>query len=123
MVEEKSVVEPKKKQEILTTKELAARWQMKPKTLEVWRIRGQGPVYFRVGSGPKARVRYKLQEIKRYEAENRPFVPELRYSATERKKRIDSYSKLSHQLAAIAKKSRRISGQRGKRGKKKQRVL
>ena len=46
-----------------TTKELAHRWRISPRTLEGWRDQGVGPRYVKIGS----RVRYPIQAIERAE--------------------------------------------------------
>lgn len=49
--------------EILTPKELAARWKTSVDALAQERYRGQGPHYLKLGS----RVRYRLSDILKYE--------------------------------------------------------
>jgi DNA-binding transcriptional MerR regulator len=43
----------------LTTKELAHRWRISPRTLEGWRDKGIGPTYTRIGN----RVRYHTEVV------------------------------------------------------------
>lgn len=50
----------------LSTKELAARWQLSQRTLTLWRFQGFGPPYFRLSN----KVRYRLQDIEAYESQN-----------------------------------------------------
>lgn len=50
-------------QVFLTTKELAHRWRISPRTLEGWRDKGIGPRYNKIGN----RVRYPIDAIERAE--------------------------------------------------------
>ena len=43
---------------------LAHRWRVSPRTLEGWRLRKQGPPYFKVGS----KVLYRLKDVEAFEA-------------------------------------------------------
>jgi len=43
---------------------LAHRWRVSPRTLEGWRLRKQGPSYFKVGS----KVLYRLKDVEAFEA-------------------------------------------------------
>lgn len=52
--------------EMISTEELARRWQMHPKTLSNWRVQGRGPVYVKLG-GRNATVLYRLVDIEAYE--------------------------------------------------------
>lgn len=49
----------------LTQRQLAARWQISPRTLEQWRWRGIGPRYLKIG----ARVVYPLAFVEAWEAD------------------------------------------------------
>lgn len=51
----------------LTTYELAQRWGMASKTLEVWRMRKKGPPFFKLGEHARARVMYRMKDILAYE--------------------------------------------------------
>jgi hypothetical protein len=53
----------------LDQKQLAERWHMHPRTLENWRQQGRGPRYFKLHSGPKAPVRYRIEDIMNFEKE------------------------------------------------------
>lgn len=53
----------------LDQKQLAARWHMHPRTLENWRQQGRGPRFFKLHDGPKAPVRYRLEDILNFEKE------------------------------------------------------
>jgi len=56
----------------VTQETLAARWGLKPRTLERWRWLRQGPAYLKIGG----RIRYRLIDIERYEADSvRESVP------------------------------------------------
>lgn len=50
----------------LTTKELAGRWHISPKTLNNWRTKQEGPSYVKVGKN----VLYRLTDIEAYEVSN-----------------------------------------------------
>jgi hypothetical protein len=56
----------KEKRTLLTTDELAPRWNMHPITLAKWRNRGEGPRFFKIG--PK--VFYSLEEVQIWEKKN-----------------------------------------------------
>jgi hypothetical protein len=45
--------------------ELAARWNLSPRTLERWRFTGEGPQFVKLGG----RVVYRFEDIEAYEAE------------------------------------------------------
>lgn len=51
---------------LLTTKDLAQRWQMKEQTLRHWRMRGEGPRALTVGR----LVRFRLEDVESWEAAN-----------------------------------------------------
>ncbi len=44
---------------------LRERWGLNPRTLEAWRLRGQGPKYIKFGR----LVRYPLAEVEKFERE------------------------------------------------------
>ncbi|MDA0989718.1 MAG: DNA-binding protein [Verrucomicrobia bacterium] len=48
----------------MTQQQLAARWQMSPRTLEQWRWLGKGPQFLKIG----ARVLYRDEDVEDYEA-------------------------------------------------------
>ncbi len=48
----------------LNQEQLAARWDLSPRTLEQWRWRGVGPRFLKIGG----RVIYPVDEIEAYEA-------------------------------------------------------
>ena len=49
----------------LTEKELAKRWNMTARTLQMWRRKGIGPAFIRIG---ERSVFYRLEDVERYEA-------------------------------------------------------
>lgn len=49
----------------LTTEELAERWKFSANTLKVWRVKGRGPDYIKIGSS----VRYSIEDILAFEKE------------------------------------------------------
>jgi len=52
---------------VMTTEQLARRWEVSPGTLVNWRSQGKGPCYIRLGTGGKASIRYRLRDIEEYE--------------------------------------------------------
>ena len=48
----------------LHQKNLAARWQISPRTLEQWRWQGRGPRFLKIGG----RVVYRLSDVEAFEA-------------------------------------------------------
>jgi hypothetical protein len=51
------------KQLVLTEADLASRWAMSPKTLQRWRMTGNGPTYLKLGK----RVSYPLNAVIAFE--------------------------------------------------------
>ena len=49
---------------LLTTKDLAQRWQIKEQTLRHWRMRGEGPRALAVGR----LVRFRLEDVEAWES-------------------------------------------------------
>jgi hypothetical protein len=47
----------------LRTKEAAKHLKMSPRTLERWRVRGDGPVFSKAGPGLRARVLYRRSDL------------------------------------------------------------
>jgi predicted site-specific integrase-resolvase len=47
----------------LSQNELAARWNMSPRTLERWRWTGEGPTFLKLGG----RVVYRLEDVEAHE--------------------------------------------------------
>ena len=52
---------------LLTPEQLAARWSVSKHTLAVWRARGRGPNFVRLGRSQNALVRYRLGDVERFE--------------------------------------------------------
>ena len=67
----KTSEEPGFPKQWLSTKEAATRLNLKPDTLNQWRYRGFGPVYYRMGDGPGARCRYRSDDLDRWIAGRR----------------------------------------------------
>lgn len=51
---------------MLTTADLAGRWQVPARTLGQWRYEKRGPGYVKIGGA----VRYRLADVEAYEAEH-----------------------------------------------------
>ena len=58
--------------EVLTSKEVAARLRIAEGTLINWRAQGKGPKFYKLHDGAKAPVRYKLQDVIEYEERHAP---------------------------------------------------
>ena len=56
--------------ELLTTAELAKRWKMTEDAIRKQRIFGRGPSYIKLGDSDKSHVRYKIEDIEAFEAQN-----------------------------------------------------
>jgi predicted DNA-binding transcriptional regulator AlpA len=58
-------------QDVISRKELASILGVSVKCLELWAKKGggAGPPYIRLGSGPAARVRYKIKSVQEWLAE------------------------------------------------------
>ena len=54
-------------QQLLTTDQLADRWGLSANRLRQWRVAGTGPNFLKLGDGPKAPVRYRLEDIEEFE--------------------------------------------------------
>ncbi|WP_269218938.1 helix-turn-helix transcriptional regulator [Brevundimonas vesicularis] len=52
--------------DLLTTKEAASVLGVKPNTLEIWRHKGRGPPFIRLGDGPCAPIRYFRIELSKW---------------------------------------------------------
>lgn len=61
----------------LTTRQLAERLSMSTITLEVWRMKGIGPSYRKLGSSAKAHVRYNLADVVEWENSHALVVHDL----------------------------------------------
>ena len=51
------------KEYYLCEKDLAKLWNLSPKTLQKWRIKGTGPAYVKIANA----VRYRWEDIKAFE--------------------------------------------------------
>lgn len=49
--------------ELLTSEQTAAILGLKPNCLEIWRFRGQGPKFIKLGTKKQSPVRYKRSEV------------------------------------------------------------
>lgn len=49
---------------------------MSVNTLNNWRVQKIGPVFFKMGSGSKGKVLYRLDDVESYEIQRRPQVSE-----------------------------------------------
>jgi hypothetical protein len=56
---------------LLRTSEAATFIGVKPTTLKIWRYRGTGPPYHRIGSGPTSPVAYSLADLRAWLDEHR----------------------------------------------------
>ncbi len=56
---------------LLTTADLAARWQIQARTLSNWRMKGRGPAFVKMGAGRNTRVMYRLEDVESFERSNR----------------------------------------------------
>lgn len=65
--------------QLLTEKQVSAITAIPPGTLRRWRCIGEGPPYIKMGSGPKARVKYDAVDILAYVEAGRRF-PSVRAS-------------------------------------------
>ena len=52
--------------DLLTSVETAALLGIKNNTLEIWRGRGHGPAFIKLGTSPQAAVRYRRAEVLRW---------------------------------------------------------
>lgn len=57
---------PRKDEQYMDTRELAARWGLSPRTLESWRVKSTGPRYIK-SKGRNAKVLYPMSAIRSYE--------------------------------------------------------
>ena len=51
---------------LMTEKEVAALLKISAKAAQDWRCSGKGPLYVKLGAGPKAAVRYRLSDIEEF---------------------------------------------------------
>jgi hypothetical protein len=62
---------------LLTTIDLAKRWNMNPMSLVNWRSQGKGPAFIHIGKkkkGGRPNVRYRLSDVIAFETKNREAV-------------------------------------------------
>lgn len=59
---------------LLTPEQVAARYGITPASLANWRLAGKGPAYIRLGSGPRARVMYRVDDVIQWEKQNEKTV-------------------------------------------------
>ena len=52
--------------ELLDNEQTAALLGIKPNTLEIWRLRGKGPRFVKLGRAKQCRVRYERSEVTRW---------------------------------------------------------
>ena len=52
--------------ELMSSQQVASELGITTKALEKWRVNGDGPVYVKLGNGPRAHVRYKRKVIEDY---------------------------------------------------------
>lgn len=67
--------------ELLTTKEAATVLGVKPNTLEIWRHKGKGPPFVRLGDGSCAPIRYVRAAVSEWLA-SRTFAHTSAYGRT-----------------------------------------
>ncbi len=66
--------------ELLTSEQTAALLGLKPKCLDVWRLRGQGPTFIKLGTKKQSPVRYKRSDVEGW-LEANSFASTSAYSA------------------------------------------
>lgn len=49
--------------DLLTNEEAAALIGIKPNTLEIWRVRGKGPKFIKLGESKQAPIRYRRSDV------------------------------------------------------------
>lgn len=59
---------------LLTPEQVAARYGMTPASLANWRLAGKGPKFIRLGSGPRPRVMYRVDDVIEWEKQNEKAV-------------------------------------------------
>lgn len=57
--------------QLLTPKDLCARWKISDDTLRKWRVSNTGPTYIKLGDTRNAQVRYRLEDIEAFERSNK----------------------------------------------------
>ena len=56
--------------ELLTNEQTADLLGIKPNTLEIWRCKGKGPVFIKLGAHPSSPIRYQLSRVMAWLASN-----------------------------------------------------
>lgn len=51
---------------LLTPREAGELMRVSPGSLANWRYEGRGPVFIRLGDGPKPPIRYRLSDVRRF---------------------------------------------------------
>jgi len=67
--------------ELLDNEQTAALLGIKPNTLEIWRCKGKGPEFVKMGDTPQAPVRYQRSEVSRWLRE-KSFASTSAYAAS-----------------------------------------
>ena len=70
--------------DLLTNEETSALLGIKPNTLEIWRHRGKGPPFVKMGSAPQAPVRYLRSAVMDWLAQQ-SFASTSAYTAAARR--------------------------------------
>jgi hypothetical protein len=65
---------------LLDSEQTAALLGIKPNTLEIWRCKGKGPVFLKLGDTPQAPVRYQLSDVTEW-LESRSFLSTSAFTA------------------------------------------
>lgn len=67
--------------ELLNNEQTAAMLGIKPNTLEIWRLKGKGPRFVKLGAAKQSPVRYECSEVTRWLGEQ-SFASTSGYSPT-----------------------------------------
>lgn len=67
--------------DLLTSKQTAALLRIKPNTLEIWRSKGKGPEFIKLGDSQSAPIRYLRSVVMEF-AKRRTFASTSAYSPT-----------------------------------------
>jgi hypothetical protein len=73
---------------LLDTRALSHILGVKEQTLRQWRCAGIGPDYIKLGPGPKAEVRYTLEDVETYLAHHRRATAVRAFVAEEQNERL-----------------------------------
>lgn len=80
--------------DLLTSAETAALLSIKPNTLEIWRHKGRGPAFVKMGDAPQAPVRY-LQSVVTDWLAQRSFASTSAYTVANVKPKVSPPSPVS----------------------------